>query len=431
MSAIDEAVVVLCVRIRKPGVTRKVSTADVRVRSRKVADDAAQDADENTLRITKELIDSTEYAEIGAHDGAIRGFLRSQSLPTRLGAGEYLVPLALLEKIDARLASFAAERDALVETFLAAYPALVEVAKGTLKDLYDAGDYLAPEAMRAAFDLTTSIKALPIPGAGLARLSEALYSRELAKVETARKIMVEEIQSGIRVATLDLVGSLVDQLAPKNGETPKVLACNVEKLQAFVRDFSALNVAGDKELEKIVEEARNVIAGAKPSALRASVKAREEVAAKLATVRDALEGMISADASTLRGAALELGDAPVSVPTAPEAASTARAAVLEIDGALTPVALVSAAAQEPSSIPTVDEIMATIPANAPSGRWRSDEARREMAQRDHSARIQRARKTAEKAKGPEPRTRRLDMEDAQAIVQTVEVSRRASALELD
>ena len=34
MSAtIDEAVVVLCVRIRKPGVTRKVSTADVRVRA--------------------------------------------------------------------------------------------------------------------------------------------------------------------------------------------------------------------------------------------------------------------------------------------------------------------------------------------------------------------------------------------------------------
>jgi hypothetical protein len=314
---LDSATIVFTCRISKPGITRKVGSGEVRVRAAGVEDEVAQDPEASTVRVSKKILESTEYQEIAALDKGLRAYLRAVSLPAKLAGAQHLIPVAKVEEVDAQVSRRAEERDALVEKFLAVYPTKVEEQKARLGDLFDEEDYSSVDVLREEFSIQTSIAALEVPGAGLANTSKALYARELAKVQQAREQMVEEIRDGLRLGMSELVGALVEKLDPQDGSSPKVLQCQVEKLQAFVRDFSSLNVAGDEALEALVGTAKELISGADVKKMRSNVKARESVANGLRTVRAALDGMISSDSSTLRGGALDLNEPcdPNFVPT--------------------------------------------------------------------------------------------------------------------
>lgn len=328
--ALSDATVVLTARLRKPGVVRKVESGEIRVRAQGVSDLDAHDPDEASLRINKVLIDSPEYSEIRALDGAIRGYLRSQALPTRLAGGRYLIPVKLVEKVDARLAAFGQQRQELVATFCDAYPRLVEEARARLGDLFSERDYESAEAVRAAFLMETSIAALEIPGDGLARISQALYERELRKAQASREQMVGEIRDGLRYAMADLVNALVERLTPgEQGERKRIMASHVERLREFVDAFGARNVAGDQDLEALVAKARGLVAGVDVKELRRDTSVRDSLSGGLEVVKRALDGMISSNGSTLRASALELNDMPES-PRLPETQSAARFAAIEL-----------------------------------------------------------------------------------------------------
>lgn len=437
-----DAVVVLKLNIRKPGMTKRVGSGEVRVRARGVEDSEAQDADESALKVSKIILEAPEYAEIQAHDRSMRAYVRSQALPTRLDNARTLHPLSLMERIDTKIQAMTEAREKLVEAFIAVYPAKQEEAKARLGDLYNEKDYPSAQALKEAFVVDSSISTLEMPGAGLARTSQALYARELKKVEAAREKMVAEIQEGLRLGMAELVGDLVNRLDPQDGTQPQVRADQVEKLQSFVRDFSSLNIAGDEQLQGLVKVAGDLITGTKVNTLRASTSAREVLAKGLREVREKLGDMISSDSSVLRGAALELSEPAKR--SAPEVETSVRAGLLESfaddsSKAQAPSTTVDVVAQveevtADEVLPTLDQLLQKQPTQTPRGRYLDESARRAMAERELE-RLQKraegkARRAKEEAEKNAPKVRRVELEEsAPRAPEEIQPNQRIAAID--
>src|SRR5438128_735295 len=123
---IDLAKKTVCIKVRLStmGNTRKVSTAQIEA-----------DADKDLLRVSKQLVDSAELKAISRFDGEIRRLLYNICLPFEIGI--HLLPIAALQQVEERLQQFAADREALGEAFLAAYPGLCHDAAKRLRALYN------------------------------------------------------------------------------------------------------------------------------------------------------------------------------------------------------------------------------------------------------------------------------------------------------
>lgn len=355
---LNDAAVVMTVTFHKPGVTKRVQSGEVQVRARGVEEAQARDPKSEAVKVTKTLLDSAEYRAISALDSYIRGYLRSQALPTRLADGRYLMPLRLIDTISAKVDELIRQREGLVDVFMAVYPDRIAERAQVLGDFFKVSDYLAPDAMRADFSVEVSIAALEMPGAGLAKFSAALYEREVRKAHAAREQMVGEIRDGLRVAMADLVAALVDMLTPReDGTQPKVLGCHIEGLKSFINDFAARNLADDKSLADLVERAKSLVSNVGLNDLRRSTDVRASIAAGLEGIKARLDQVISSDASTLRASFVELNDSAPSAPL-PATEATERASRLDDQGA--PAELPNVAAEGVRSV-DLEEVASSCP----------------------------------------------------------------------
>jgi hypothetical protein len=84
---------------------------------------------------------------VGRFDGEIRRFLYNICLPFEVGI--HLLPIPALEMVEQRLRTFRADREALVASFLAAYPGLCQDAARRLRGLYNPADYPPAEEVAA------------------------------------------------------------------------------------------------------------------------------------------------------------------------------------------------------------------------------------------------------------------------------------------
>src|SRR5881394_685643 len=79
------------------------------------------DADKHLLNLTKRLLTSDELKAITTLDQEAQAFLNDRAVPSFFKPGIYLVPLALVEAVDAQLTAFRDQRLALVDALVAVY----------------------------------------------------------------------------------------------------------------------------------------------------------------------------------------------------------------------------------------------------------------------------------------------------------------------
>src|SRR5205085_1193049 len=112
-SLLSERSICLALSLRKPGNHRKLSASLVEV-----------DADKDLISAQKTLLSSEHLKTIDHYDGEIRRFMYNTCLPSLFKDGIYLVPIALIEEVEAKLTAFDDKRKQLVAAFLDAYPDL-------------------------------------------------------------------------------------------------------------------------------------------------------------------------------------------------------------------------------------------------------------------------------------------------------------------
>jgi hypothetical protein len=257
--------------------------------SRKVSNSVLNtDCDATLLKVQKSLIDSPELDAIRKADGQLRTYLYNLCLPYDMGI--LLLPIALLDKVNGKLKMYSEERAELVKAFIAAYPALCEVAVTRLGSLYNAGDYPSLAEVAAKFTFNYQYWSFVVPEA---LKNAGLYAEAMAKAQEQVKVAAEEITLLMRQTLLELVNHLSTALEPTaEGKPKRLFSSAVTNVQDFLDTFTARNITNDSELEEIVLKARTLIhPGVSADVIKADGQFKAAIQTGIASIAEQLSGL--------------------------------------------------------------------------------------------------------------------------------------------
>lgn len=317
--------VILSVTLRRPGTRRKASTSLIEVVPTTTEDTSASPdvpqpsptTDKSLLHLTKDILDSEELRAIQRQDGLIRDYLGRLGLPSPLKHGCYLIPIDLVETVEAKLGELFAQRKSLVQTFISTYPEKRTQAASRLGPLFDPRDYPSVERLMEAFEVSTQYLTFGIPGS-LRSISPSLLKREEEKAKQRIAAVEDEIVQVLRLSLKELVDHMVERLQPGPDGKPKVFRNTLmTNMQEFLETFKARNLTDDQDLEALVEQAKGILASVDAATLRTSDATRNHVQAQMTQIKQSLDGLIVARPT--RYYAFDEEQAPAPVPAAPVA----------------------------------------------------------------------------------------------------------------
>jgi hypothetical protein len=263
------------------GTRRKVAAASIQV-----------DADKDMLHVSKAILESKELDAIKTLDGEMRTWLGKRALPSPFRRGTYLIPLDLVEQVDAKIGEYQEKRRTLVDAFLAVYDKSVEDARKRLNGLFDAADYPGADKVRATFYVDVRYLAFGVPEK-LEGIRKDIFEREKAKAESQWREASDEVRQALRAGLADLVDHMVERLQGNGDGKPKVFRGTlVENMTEYLDLFDPRNVTDDTQLAQLVERCRKTLDGVDADALRASDAIRTKVREGMAQVQATLDTMV-------------------------------------------------------------------------------------------------------------------------------------------
>ncbi len=272
--------VFLKVRFGSIGNARKVSGADV----------LTTDADLSLLKVSKTLLESPELDAIKKADGKMRTWLYNTCLPFDLGI--MLLPVGLIEQAETRMQAYKAEREALIEAFIAVYPQLCHEAETKLGSLYREAEYPSVAEIRQRYTFTWNYTTFSVPG-HLKNISAAFFEAEQKKAAETMKEASEEIIGLMRGTLYELVSHLQERLTPTDDGRPRILKESaIRNLNEFLDSFDLRNVTNDAELAAQVAKARTIISGTNAAQLRSNAELKSAVLQGLDGVLSSLDDLV-------------------------------------------------------------------------------------------------------------------------------------------
>lgn len=278
ISEIMAKTVIFRVEICKPSLVKKLTQAEKDLKLAR-GDNDAMDADNDHLRMSKELIDSDALRPVRALDSQYKTWLKYIKLPSPIvGGGAHLIPLAYVQELYDKTEEYKRQRGEAVEAFLEQYPALKAEQIRKDPELFKEKDYPSVETLREKFSVDHEFKTDEPPVTKLRALNDAQLRAELTKSQEKWKDVGNEITEALRAGLAELVSNAVSQLGSDDGK-PRVFRDSlVQKINRFCETFAVRNdIVGDKELPAMVEELRRAMAGVTPENLRKDEAIRDTV----------------------------------------------------------------------------------------------------------------------------------------------------------
>jgi hypothetical protein len=279
---VDLARKTVCIKVRLStmGNTRKVSTSQIEA-----------DADKDLLRVSKHLLDSAELKAVGRFDGEIRRFLYNICLPFEVGI--HLLPIAAIEAVEQKLRQFAEQRQELVKSFLAAYPALCQDAAKRLRALYNPADYPPASDVVREFGFSWQYVSFGVPDQ-LKGISQEVWQQEREKAAQRMAEASSEIQQVLRETMAKLVQHMAERLkVGADGKPVRFKETTVSNLVEFLANFEFRNVTDDAELQGLVYQARTLLQGVEADDLRSTGELRARVQAGMEGLACQLDTMLT------------------------------------------------------------------------------------------------------------------------------------------
>lgn len=270
-------IVLLNLRICRPGLKRKVATSQVEV-----------DADKTSIQVSKHLLECPQYEAVEKFDREIRTWTTRKCLPAHkcLKEGVYRVSTQLLQEVEQDLVTFAATREKLVTEMAVAYTSAIEAAQLKLRSLFNATDYPTATDFIAGFRFSWQYFTMSAP----AELPDVLRLKETQKFAEFQRASLDECRDALRMSFAELVNRAVDRLgSDKDGKALKFNSSLVEKMEDFLTYFQARNLADDTTLEQLVSKAKGIMkAVPSATALREDFDLRTQCRLAFEGIQDAL-----------------------------------------------------------------------------------------------------------------------------------------------
>lgn len=268
-------------QVCKITLTRKVPVGDVEV-----------DADKSLLGVNKRILDCAEFKAIDRLDSQTKEWIGRRAIPSRFRAGCYAVPVVLFDEIERKLAEYQAERQIVVDRFLAVYDDAISEAQERLRAVFNPTDYPPKAKLARMFSVRWQYLMFSTPDR-LKTLNRAVWERERSKIEEQWKQAAAEVTGALRTTMQELVAHLYEKLQPgEDGKKKVIRSSSYEKFQDFLAYFRDRNVTGDSELSALVARAQDLTRGVDMNTLKTNDFVRADLERGLEGIRNELDAMI-------------------------------------------------------------------------------------------------------------------------------------------
>ncbi len=266
--------------------TRKTLSADQK-------DQAAESfgAEGSFLSAGKKLIDVKHpafKAVSSVKNKAVRYF-RDVSLPYP-EAGIRLIRPARLDEVNRQMEAFRNDLGDAVYHLDRAYSHLKALARERLGTLYNEGDY--PPSLSGLFGISWEFPSIEAPSY-LQQLNPEVYRQECERVQQRFSEAVQLAEQAFTEELAKLVSHLTERLSGSDDGKPRVFRDSVvENLTEFFDRFRQLNIGSNEQLDGLVSDARRIVRGVRPQALRDDTNLRQHVATEMSRVQSVLDGLL-------------------------------------------------------------------------------------------------------------------------------------------
>jgi hypothetical protein len=250
-------------------------------------------ADKRLISAQKQIIDSPEYTAIFNLKYQLQNWLAFRSNRSPLGFSTYLISLSMVGKINEKMKEFSKEYRQAGKRFVTVYRQRVDEIKDRLADQFNEADYPTPEYMEAGIWVEWQFMDFAIPDAQ--KIGEYLWSEQRERAQNIWQTAITEGRDALRETFRELVATLTTCL--DTGVDGKKKAFHgkpvIEKLTTYLKYFSEVNFSDDKELERLVEQARGLLEGKDVEAIRADGYLRSSMYQDMRRLGNELETMVT------------------------------------------------------------------------------------------------------------------------------------------
>jgi len=281
---IQDRCVVLSVEFRTYGTSRKLNM-----------DKIETDADKNRIHATKHILDSDNMEAIHKVFRKTYAWLWTKCLPAPLRAGMYLLPVELIEEVDAKLKQTEEEIKPFIEALKEELPTLMETDRRQLKSQFNEDDYPTEKEIDDAFYIESRYIDFKVPDK-LKTITGRMYAREIEKDKKAWEEAAEDVKAFLRKTMNDFIEQFAGQLKiekTKKGEKRgRIYDSTIDNLKQFAEDFSSRNLANDSALMKLVAKVKVAIDGIDADTLREDDRLRSRLAETMEKVKDEMSNLM-------------------------------------------------------------------------------------------------------------------------------------------
>ena len=243
------------------------------------------------LSAGKKLIDTQhpKFRAVTAVRSRTVNYWKGLSLPYP-EAGIRLIKQNALDEFARHMGGLREELEEAVVQLDDDYDDLTAAARRRLGSLYSAADY--PVSLQGLFSVDWDFPSVE-PPEYLRRLNPELYEQECERVRSRFDEAVRLAEAAFTDEFAQLVSHLCERLNGEADGRQKVFRNSaVDNLRDFFERFRSLNVGTNAELDRLVDQAQQVVSGVRPQSLRDNSELRQNVATKLSGVQSVLDGLL-------------------------------------------------------------------------------------------------------------------------------------------
>ena len=283
-------------RLRTTMAAVRVSLSWLGVRKTLTAEQKNQAADTfgatgDYLSVGKKLLDTKHpsFKAVTAVKNRAIGYWKAMSLPYP-EPGIRLIRQDHVDEITNRIQEFQIELEEAVETLDRHYSDLKAAARQRLGTLFNETDY--PVSLVGLFSIEADFPSVEAPDY-LRQLNPELYQQECERVQQRFDEAVQLAEEAFTSELAKLVSHLTERLSGNEDGKQKIFRDSaIGNLTEFFERFKSLNVRSNDQLDGLVADARRIVSGVQPQALRGNGALRQHVATELSRVQSVLDGLL-------------------------------------------------------------------------------------------------------------------------------------------
>ena len=248
-------------------------------------------AEKSFLSLSKRLIDSNEYKSILNFQSEVYNWINKNAVPSFFLRGSYLFNISMVEEVEQYLKAQSDILKEKVKPLLSEYEQKIAEAEQKLGDQFNFSDYPNLDVLKSSFSFSWKWTIFDIPEG----LPEKIFQEEKLKAENMWRESAEQISLCLRQAFIELIKHANSMLEPNaDGKTKAFKNSSFDNIDEFISTFKNRNIVDDKELEKLVEQARKVLTNINdPQQLKKDKQMKEIVSKNFSEITSKLDEMIA------------------------------------------------------------------------------------------------------------------------------------------